>query len=449
LPGGGVVALLAALRNRRLWFVYLILAAILVAAIGALAVNGIEPFARALMQFDGTWFEIVHRRCWFAFVTRWQWFGILGPIAHGVVLLIAWRLATGPERHLLGAALIVAAVGMAMTYLGGDLARDVLVVNLQPWRAFWILAVVSNAWASVVALRLPESWLSRDLLLVGMVCQAMVTAAETRIALAGPIIVLAGFAFLWEWRKQQPLRGAVRYAVWLTAAVLVAFVALALFAGLRLRSESIPLWQLMIALSATAAVGIALGLSARREFQPSRLMMLIAAIFIFTGLASIDRRDAWQKFIEAPGLPLSLAGFVGEMRNIYWEEQPAFLWLKLGRPSYYSCLQGTGVMFYRNTALEYQRRSNGLSRLNTLDFDENTDGSCIPKQDPLAEGPQSREQLVAACRELPELEAIVLRSAVPGTTHTQWHLPVSHVPLRKQAAERIDTYYMYQCSALR
>jgi len=52
------------------------------------------------------------------------------------------------------------------------------------------------------------------------------------------------------------------------------------------------------------------------------------------------------------------------------------LWLRLGRPSYFSCLQGTGALFSRGTALAYGHRRSSLFPLKELDFDD-----CLERDD--------------------------------------------------------------------
>ena len=62
-------------------------------------------------------------------------------------------------------------------------------------------------------------------------------------------------------------------------------------------------------------------------------------------------------------------------------------------------------MFYPGTAAEFRRRSDALSVLNTADFADHPGRLCAVKRTPGEQGPASREQLEAACRALPELDA--------------------------------------------
>jgi hypothetical protein len=134
----------------------------------------------------------------------------------------------------------------------------------------------------------------------------------------------------------------------------------------------------------------------------------------------------------------------------YWEGGLELLWIKMRRPSYYSCVQGTGSMFYPGTAREYQRRGAVLSALDTAEFAKDADGDCTPKHNPLAYGPATREQLVAACRALPDLETLVLMRPVPGIAGATWRSPAPYVALAEGlVAEKISTFHKYRCAELR
>jgi hypothetical protein len=149
-----------------------------------------------------------------------------------------------------------------------------------------------------------------------------------------------------------------------------------------------------------------------------------------------------------------LAQFVSDTDNLYWEGDLSLLWFKLRRPSYYSCVQGAGAMFFRGTALEFRRRADGLAVLNTEDFSNDKRLQCPLKQNPDQQGPKSSDELRAACRALPDLGGMVLTTLVAGAPHTEWKAPVGRVVERRTAAggsrlERTDTFYLYRCDDLR
>jgi hypothetical protein len=190
---------------------------------------------------------------------------------------------------------------------------------------------------------------------------------------------------------------------------------------------------------------------ARMRASRSWAMPLTSIALLGLALVALDRRDPWQKFIENDKVPQSLLRFVDHVPNLYWEGGVELLWFKLGHPSYYSCIQGTGSQFYRRTAMEFERRSVGLAGLNTGDFGdiEPVPSACAPKQYPEDNGPGSEAQLTTACRALPELDAIVLTTPLPAAPYREWHAPVSQLVIRKTRVDRIDRFYVYRCADFR
>src|SRR5205814_831067 len=53
---------------------------------------------------------------------------------------------------------------------------------------------------------------------------------------------------------------------------------------------------------------------------------------------------------------------------IYWEDSVATPWFLLKRASYFTCDQGAGTLFSRETAVTYQDRYANFQKLQTLDF---------------------------------------------------------------------------------
>jgi len=101
-------------------------------------------------------------------------------------------------------------------------------------------------------------------------------------------------------------------------------------------------------------------------------------------------------------------------------------------------------MFFASTAAEYRRRTDALAGLNTADFADDGSGLCAAKGTPGDDGPATREQLAAACRALPELDALVLTRKVGDVPSAEWRAPP-----RLRVRTRHDTFHKYRCSDLR
>jgi fumarate reductase subunit D len=441
LPGIAVFVVMWAFRDKRVWIIIVLG----IATFLSLAVLEIEPFGRALLRFDAAWLEVVRQRCAFAFVTLWTWFDIFDVCSTTALFAIAWKLADHDERSLIRSVLLVGASGLGISILGSDIGGNVLAVNLQLWRVLWIVTLVGNAWIGVVMLRISSYRVSKEVLLICLFC-APFSRIVGAMDIASPVLLLlAGGMFLIEELTPKPVPSVLRIAVRFIAMSLVGvLVAFALFKAINADHPGVTIGQFCAVMISIAAAGLliqALRQTLVRTYTVALGVLVIAAV----GVA--DRRSEWTVFVEDTSVSPDLEEFASGTGNVYWEAGIELVWLKLRRPSYYSCLQGTGAMFYSGTALEYQRRSEGLSGLGTTDFAEDRSSFCYPKQSPSANGPVVREQLVASCKALPDVDTVVLIQPVLGATHEFWRAPVSAASMG-ESREPI-MFYKYECADFR
>jgi hypothetical protein len=123
--------------------------------------------------------------------------------------------------------------------------------------------------------------------------------------------------------------------------------------------------------SGVGVAGLALAMAVALRARPSPsggaasnpVPALCAACMVFGAVLGWDQRTAWTAFVESSdAVPAELAGFVPDGATVYWEGGLELLWLRLKRPSYFSCAQAAGVMFFRGTAMAYAHRSESLGR---------------------------------------------------------------------------------------
>ena len=155
LPGAAVFLLYAGHRNRAWW-----VAAACAAAAGAgLCLLGVEPFARLGVRLDPEWLGIVHHRAAETFVTWWSEADGVILASEAAMALAILRGLDAPGRRLVQAVLAVAAGGLGVSLAGADLLHDQLLLNLQPWRATWLLGAVSHllAFPALVTLARTET----------------------------------------------------------------------------------------------------------------------------------------------------------------------------------------------------------------------------------------------------------------------------------------------------
>jgi len=354
LPVLGVLLILLCLRDRR----WLILAAAGLAAVLVAAAAGAPLAARLFERFDPTWRAVIALRTPPVFIPQWtqaSWGLLTCQLA---TVLLAGTTVERPPRALFLSIAAVAVAGVAVS-----LAPSVLLAQLQPWRAQWLLAAAAAAstpflaealWrrgaasrAAIAALAL--AWLARDSIAAALV------AGLAALALAA-------------WPRGRAFPRPLELGLWaiLTGVAIAtegarAAVCLTNFAG----AARFP----MASLNATGLIGLpAAALAAilavsRRELAGARsaaLALAAATIALIAAAGVWDDRPPFTRWSEsvsrAPPLKAMLApGFV------YWLGDYGVNWLVTGAPEWWSTFQGAGVVFDRGQAMDWSRRR-GVAR---------------------------------------------------------------------------------------
>src|SRR4029079_2524018 len=132
----------------------------------------------------------------------------------------------------------------------------------------------------------------------------------------------------------------------------------------------------------------------KRRFR--QVLSGLVAVAVPLALLDWDGRSPWTKFLESEEpTPPALAAFLPQQATAYWENSTEMLWFKLRRSSYFSCDQGTGVVFHRETAMTYRERADSFWPLRTTDFTQTKSCSSLDKR-PKPE--RTREGLQKFCR---------------------------------------------------
>jgi hypothetical protein len=438
--GAGVLMVRAAIADRRAW----IAIGALAGAAWLVATIGVDPFARVLARYDDAWFKITETRAYFVLLSHWTWWGGCQVAAALAILALAWRLAEAPARRLMVAVAIVTFAALVVAFLGADIAHNVLITNLQIWRALWLPTVLANAFLPVILFREGAWGWPRTLLATGAaisVCARFFPALEV----IAPVALLPGCALL---AARDRASGRWTLAIRLTALIAVGLVGglamTVLFLEARADvSQFSDIARLCVA--AAAAASLVFGVRAGVRLAAIATALLLCAL----GLA--DQRTSWTRFVDGAGPDNGLAAFLSGAGATYWEGDGGLelLWFRRGGPSYFSCLQGTEALFFRGEALDYARRGAALSRLNTFDFAPAADPYCIRKQDPDAMGPSGPGQIAAACRALPDLDTLVLNWPVPGVAAQAWTAPAYQARVVNGRNIRISTFHRYDCANFR
>lgn len=456
LPGLGVYFLYKALE-RPVWWAGGGAAATLAVA---LALAGVQPFARLGTTMDPAWLEIVRVRDSLCLLAEWKFADYTIVAAVLALAVLGLVLAAASERRILAVVTAVGIGGLVCSFVGGDLAHNALVIDAQLWRAMWLLTLVAHVVVVPIVLRLSaragEPLLCGRLLLAGLGMLVVAGAVPVFHFYAALTLLLACILAVVEVMWRRPLSRAVRLCAYLAVAIMLGEGAL--FAGRQFevlrefrpetfRSLLVSLGVISAALAgvAGAALGLAGALPGRGVLQRA-LPVLAAALLLAAGLRW-DHRSAWARFVESDDVPRSLDAALPKEASVYWDGGIDLLWLGLRRPSYFSCLQGTGALFSRGTALAYEHRRESFRPLRTSDFGLSP---FCPGPEEGASAPPGGGDLRRACAREPGLDYIVLVRPIPGVPSREWVAPAMLETVRfadgKPQVHRSRRFYIHACA---
>ncbi|MBU6995514.1 hypothetical protein [Ferrovum myxofaciens] len=393
-----------------------------------LAVSGVQPFVRLTQFFDPAWLNIVRQRSPYCFISQWgmgEWMAVIHT-----VLLTLWAMqkAGNKERPFLKLALLIGTGGVVLSWLGGDLLNNVLILDAQLWRAMWIVSLISHLF---IAQRLstlfhdPRGYHARWLWMSTFLLTLLAGFHGGYYFLATPLMAMAFLVQQWEERTPEPLPLWGRCLVasfFLLVFFRTAFFFWNTFILDTVRGEI----EFVFALGALTLMYLSFKDSyagfSTKSFSRIRFGMI--GLLLLGTLMVWDQRSSWVKSIdEASGPPSNLSEILPQGRPIYWEGDVTVPWFLLRRSSYFSCSQGTGSLFSRETAINYWQRYRSFQPLHTVEFSEGNT-YCAPLPGEKISGPPTQGQVEKVCRENPGLGGMVLLHSIEGMHPKIWNSPV-------------------------
>lgn len=347
LPGFAVWFVVQAVRDRR-WIVVPAAGAVLLLAAAA---GGLPVAERLFRLMDAGWAEALSVNA-YLFPSRWAETAWAEAAVRAATIVLAIRFVPGPAaRATLAAILAVGCAGVLVAFAAADRWLVVLVAQVQPWRALWLVAVSGALALPVAALGL---WGSGRGGRIALACLAAAWLIAPLSWLGGPAAALAlSIGFL----------GSRRSALFSRAAETTAWLALAAFAALSLGQR----WAVSAHVLATRPAGaeilghlwlfwvlsvpVALGaiILAGRGRGPPGSRVAAAGALLLLGVAVLgwDARAPLGRILDRhradPELVRLLPEGTGE---VLWLRNGAGLaWKLAGRPSWASYLQGAAIVF--------------------------------------------------------------------------------------------------------
>jgi len=318
---------------------------------------------------DPRWLEVVRQRSQFLFLQYWNrgdWEMAARPV---IGLFLSLRvLQAAPARKLCVAAMLIGASGLAIAAIAGDIGPVAILLQGQAWRWMWVTTYISVLLVVPTAAALVREERGGPLAAVLLVA-AWVLPAVDSLVLAGPAVVL------WLNRRSITPSAAV-YLRWAAGAGLLLVTGWIIAKSWTYLHGPLPesvresttvarfreIFGLVIPAAACAAIAWNWMTRSRSLFSTAAVTLCSLGVcyaFLPGSLQQPDRN----------GTPAQIAEFADWRLAIPPEstvlilpppKSAAFIWFTLGRPSYLSVDQSSGVVFSPATSEEIRRRSTVL-----------------------------------------------------------------------------------------
>ncbi|HEY8361222.1 MAG TPA: hypothetical protein VIL30_27525, partial [Ramlibacter sp.] len=419
-----------------------------VPAVLALALAGVRPMAALLQFYDAPWWEAVTKANGQVLVLTWpreDWVLLAFDCA---VLWVAARAfpSAGLMLRVAAAATVVLA---GISALGGDLLHNVLITQLQVWRAHWVSHLLSLALLPAMLLR---TWRRDDLRAQTLVLATMAVAVATNARYPNDIYLAGWAAFaLWlhvvrgpvEVRVLKIARIATVVALVGTCILVVASTGGQLYAarGNHLSASNIVLLAMTLP-ALSLPVLLYLLRAQQRGGAPAAAAVAVVLAAIAFGAAHWDQRPPWTRYVEEHLFTEHpFEKLIGPTQQVLWWEQSHAVWALLHRPSYYSGAQGAGLLFNRETALEHRRRASVVGPMSlqrdacdvmaAIGFPNQTGKPCWP----------TIEAVEEVCRGVRGPDFLVMDRVLDRGLVAKWSAEVS--------PGNHWTYYLHDCKQIR
>ncbi len=453
-----LVVLLLAHQDRR-WALLIPLGA--ACALG-LAAAGMAPFTGLFEVMDSDWRSIVELRNVVCFPLLWRAEDFAGVALDVIVILLAAEVLLVRSRPLLVSILVVSLGGFALSSLG-DASNNLFLIQLQPSRALWLMAAAANFSIGVAAYELVRRETGRAVL--GMLSVGFILQLFPYFAL---VLTTVGAWFALRLLREPLKKPPVVIQALAYVIVVGAGVAYLCSRGLQLGQD------LTSALSINSDWVIALlrqpsqidGLAAvvilcLWTYNSQRIAPVLPAIAVgifALGAINWNARSAFQRDSEEGRGLEDFRSLIPEDSLVFWhsfgavgDSESSLVWFGLERRPYLSLSQGAGLIFNRETAIEYDRRVQQLGGVLPRDYL----GLLRETLKAFRERPSpGLGELRSACGRAPELDYVVLGAPVDAPALSVFAPRSAPVLLdllgeRPPESLRSARFYAYACEDLR
>ena len=350
-PAVATFGVMLILQDRR-W-----LALAIAALAGALwaAFAGLPLIERLVTPMDAAWLSMLQQRSAYLFPALWSEGSWMMFVRLTTTLVMAASFLGGRVRPLLIAVLIVAVCGVLATML----APTVLVIQMQPWRGAWLVALLSTA---LLPYTVAQLWTAGPGARTGAALLAVAWCVPDHpVAAATACVLAAALAFVPQFQR---LPAIVWRLAWVAAGMALAHAALVAFGAAAVSVASDPrnslvtrtlLSQGLMVVTGSLATFALLRPELARRCAARPLAVTASAVALAVGVAAWDAQDPWTRARDqsSGAQPLRSQLPAGE---IFWlgGDGRAGPWTE--RPEWWSINEGASSVFDRDLALEWRRR---------------------------------------------------------------------------------------------
>jgi hypothetical protein len=398
-----------------------VLSLLIVVVIALAGLAGWSPADRVWQHFDPDWWQVVMARNPMTVLQAW-------PVATGAdkLAMLGWlALAAGTlENHQDAVARQMRQATWALLWCAGLAlviwmvacqVQMVLPVQLQLWRVLWLVSLLSAAlwglWVARVDLRRTEHRVTAVLLLCALLADAgwqwplvALTALHRHSSSAiSPRVShtlrawLAALACLcWALPALWPTPGPwLQWSTEVWAPLVSASLSLA----------DVPARRLLLCMT----LGLAIWMTARSEWRNTAHSLTAVALVLTVLSGGVWLNDARRQVTPPPAWIDTLRQQIPEGHSVLWIRPTQEIWLQLQRPAWISGSQAAPALFFRDLAVEWQRRVS-LARWIDLDLNIRPMNGTAPVS---GRQPLDITRALSLCRE-PTLDVVLIDGAPTG-----------------------------------
>ncbi len=363
LAGLGVVWAVFVLSDRRwLWLAPLGALAVVVAA-----ALGLPVASRLLEPVDPQWLSVTQFRNPYLWLGLWRMEDWARIVAQASTVIAALSVVEARIRPYLIGALVTAGAGTVLA-LSASLWPSLLILQLQAWRAEWLLAALSAAVTPILAVCMWREG-SRGKAVLALLALAVTVTSVPVVSL---LAAAAGLALIEAarrgWKGEPPQ--SVVITLWAALALVVAGGVTGTAYGLGRQAwaaqvQHVPFGELARGgLLSAAALALAAGrLVTEMHFRGAGRTIhsvFVAATALLLGIVGWDTRAPFAQVAERG--PLMTSADIGAAGSVWWLPDQTFAPLITGRPAWLERAQGAGNVFSRPLAVEWRARVGRAAR---------------------------------------------------------------------------------------